>query len=414
MGMIGVLIGGTGCSSKAPSDEMEHAEKIDLTFWNPFTGPDGKIMQQIVDGFNAKYEGKIEVSTNVFSSESYYPALSSAMIGGTAPDICMVHCSRIAKFAQKDQLCTLEYMITELGYAETDFLPAAWENGTFKGKRYGIPMDIHQLGLYYNDDLMQTLGIQELPETMGEFIAAAKLAARDQDGDGEIDTWGFAIDPSVMSEQMFLSFLYQFGGDAFSEDKSTAVYDSRAGVQALTLMKDMIYTYQTSPAGISLDSAVTMFEEGKLLFYANGPWMLSELNEIDGLNFGITTFPQLGMQAGVWADSHNVVIPVQKKENEKKMEAIQMFVQYLLQHESDWAKAGHVPALKAVLESEEYQRFEEMKPFWERLDTAKILWGAVHYEDYIGILAEYIQKVLANDMEVEAALEAAVRDGKNK
>lgn len=413
-GVTGVVLGGTACGLKASPEEAEVERNVSISFWNVFTGPDGEIMQQIVDDFNREYEGKIQVVTSVFSAESYYSTLSSAMIGGTAPDVCISHSSRIANFAQKEQLCVLDDLVKELGYSEEDFLPSAWENGTYQGKHYGIPLDIHQLGLYYNEDLLRELEIDQVPDNLPDFIAAARQATSDLDGDGKNDRWGFAIDPSVMSEQMFLSFLYQFGGDAFSEDKTRAAYHSEAGVKALTLMKDMIYNYQISPESISLDSAVTMFEEGKLLFYANGPWMLSELNEIQGLNFGVVGFPKFGDTEGVWADSHNLVIPAYRKQSQEKTEAIRLFAGYLLEHELEWAKAGHVPAVTAVLESEEYQEFEIMRPFYEKLDTAKILWGSVCYEDYIGTLAEYIQKVLAGDMEVETALEAAEKDGMNK
>lgn len=413
-GIAGILLLCAGCGKKETEEKAELEEKVELRFWNVFTGPDGDIMQQIVDDFNQEYEGKIEVTTNVFSSESYYTTLSSAMLGGTAPDVCIMHCSRIAYFAEKKQLCTLDELVERLGYKEEDFLPIAWENGTYQNTRYGISMDIHQLGLYYNKDLLQELGVSEIPDNLEEFIQMAQKATYDQDGDGKNDMWGFAIDPSVMSEQMFLSLLYQFGGEAFSEDKNMAAYNCEAGNAALTLMRDMIYKYQISPESISLDSAVTMFEEGKLLFYANGPWMLSELNEIDGLEFGITTFPQFGEEEGVWADSHNIVIPVQRSQSEEKTEAIKIFAEYLLDHELEWAKAGHVPALKSVLDSQEYQEFQVMRPFYEQLDTVKILWGSPYYDDYVGILGEYIQKVLSNDLTAEEALGAAESDAMAK
>lgn len=412
VGVVSLFLLLTACGKK--NTEPEPEEKVELNFWNVFTGPDGDIMQQIVEEFNREYEGKIEVSTSVFSSESYYTTLSSAMLGGTAPDICIMHCSRIAYFAEKNQLCTLDELVDSLGYTEADFLPIAWENGTYENARYGIPMDIHQLALYYNKELLQEIGVQEIPDNLEEFIQIAQKATYDQDGDGKNDRWGFAIDPSVMSEQMFLSLLYQYGGEALSADKTQATYNCDAGNTALTLMWDMIYKYQISPKSISLDSAVTMFEEGKLLFYANGPWMLSELNEVEGLEFGVATFPQFGEQEGVWADSHNIVIPVQRSQSEEKEQAIQIFAEYLLNHELDWAKAGHVPALKSVLESTEYQEFQVMRPFYEQLDTVKILWGSPYYDDYVGTLGEYIQKVLSNDLETEEALDAAEKDAAAK
>ena len=173
-GVTGVVLGGNACGLKASPEEAEVERNVSISFWNVFTGPDGEIMQQIVDDFNREYEGKIQVVTSVFSAESYYSTLSSAMIGGTAPDVCISHSSRIANFAQKEQLCVLDDLVKELGYSEEDFLPSAWENGTYQGKHYGIPLDIHQLGLYYNEDLLRELEIDQVPDNLPDFIAAAR------------------------------------------------------------------------------------------------------------------------------------------------------------------------------------------------------------------------------------------------
>ncbi len=39
-----------------------------------------------------------------------------------------------------------------LGLQESDFAPSVWPPGIYNGKRYGIPLDVHCLAMYYNKD----------------------------------------------------------------------------------------------------------------------------------------------------------------------------------------------------------------------------------------------------------------------
>lgn len=303
----GVLVLFNSCSSKTKTSTEENTDCVELEYWNVFTGPDGDTMQKIVEDFNEEYEGRIKINTRVIASEDYYTTLLSAMISGIAPDVCVMHCSRLANFANRNLLYSLDDIVKKLGLDADDFVKVAWEAGEYSKVRYGIPLDIHPLGLYYNKTLLEEKGYSEPPKDLESFLEMAKACTYDNDRDGVTDVWGFAIDPNVMAEQLYWSVLYQFGGQAFNEEKTASAYNTKEGVNALQLLYDMIYKYHISQKGLLPDSAISMFEEGKLAFYSNGPWILSELSTVENLDFGTAAFPKLGKEEAVWADSHNIV-----------------------------------------------------------------------------------------------------------
>ena len=63
---------------------------------------------------------------------------------------------------------------TRSSSTEADFAPTVWQGGLYKDKRYGIPLDMHPLGFYYNKTVMQKAGLDpnKPPTTKDDYVAA--------------------------------------------------------------------------------------------------------------------------------------------------------------------------------------------------------------------------------------------------
>ena len=61
-----------------------------------------------------------------------------------------------------------------LRLTEADFAPTVWQGGIYHDKRYGIPLDMHPLGFYYNKAVMRKAGLdpEKPPTTRSEYEAA--------------------------------------------------------------------------------------------------------------------------------------------------------------------------------------------------------------------------------------------------
>lgn len=401
-------------SAKSNNDSTVEFKNVELNFWNGFTGPDGKGMQKIVDGFNEEYKGKIKVKTQTMEWGPYYDKLVTAVSSGKAPDVGIMHADNIAKFAKKGILVDLGKFTDKYGLTESEFIPAVWKAGVYESKRYGVPLDVHPVGLYYNVDLLKKAGFDKPPTNMQEFLDMAQKMTKDLDGDGKIDQWGFATPSAWPAQQIFWSLLYQFGGKATNEDGTTATYDSPEAVQALQFLVDTVYKYKISPSNIQSDGDLTLFKQGKVGFTINGIWEISGFEEQKGLNFATAPLPVFGSKPAVHANSHNFVLYKQKKPNNVKEQAAMVFIDYVTKHSIEWAKAGQIPARNSVRNSDEFKALPKQFEFAKQVDNIVFPVASPTFADAWGPSLEAISAAVLNTSKPEKALKDAVEKAKKQ
>ena len=97
----------TSCSGGGAGRESKDGAKSELTFWHGYTEADGKVLNKIVDDFNASQnEVSIKVQTNPWSviDDTLLPALSS----GKGPDIVAMPAERLPVYADKGAFVQLD------------------------------------------------------------------------------------------------------------------------------------------------------------------------------------------------------------------------------------------------------------------------------------------------------------------
>lgn len=410
-GIIGVLLitGLTNCSGeKPPSTQViiNSRDSVDINYWTVFTGPDGRYMQEIVKTFNDTNRGKVEVNMKVFFADEYYSRLIPAAASGTAPDIGVMHTARIYEFASRGILTPLDEFASKGGYSENDYPKAVWNASVMEGKRYGMPLDIHPLGLYYNVDLLHEAGFLGPPETMDDFLKIAQACTKDLDGNGQPDQWGYAT-TKMMNANIFMSFLYQFGGKMVSADGAGPGYETPEGVKTLQFMSDLVHKYKVCPSNLSPDEDIVMFKQNKLALYIQGIWVLSEFREQKSLNFEVAPIPQFGERKAVWADSHNLIVFKQRKSYPDKIEAAEAFMEYLLGQGLEWSKAGQLPPRNDVRKSAEFLKMKDQSAFALQEEDLVFPVPSVNYDAIWSPLDEQIKNILAGISGPEEAIAAA-------
>ncbi|MEI2610577.1 MAG: extracellular solute-binding protein [Candidatus Promineifilaceae bacterium] len=139
------------------SDEVADADcgTVELQYWNPFTGPDGPYMGQMVDEFNATHDNIQVVMT---TQGEYYTQLSTAAASDTLPDVAIVHADQVATQAFRNIIRPIDNMVAQVGIDGSDFPAGVWNAGEVAGQRYSIPLDIHPMTMFYNADLLEAAG----------------------------------------------------------------------------------------------------------------------------------------------------------------------------------------------------------------------------------------------------------------
>ena len=319
---------------------------LTLTYWNGFTGGDGPAMQALVKKFVSEHDN-IEIKTNSISWPDFYQQLPAATQAGKGPDVGAMHLDQIATTAARQVIVPLDDLAEALDLAEEDFAPSVWGPGIYNDERYGIPFDVHCLAMYYNKDHFDEPGISEPPTDAASFDEAmTKL----QGAGFDTPFWMPNLWPSHL---MFLSLLWQFGGEPYGEDGTEATFGDEAGVKALSWMVEQI-DKGYSPTNVEADAQYTAFKNGDTSVTWDGIWQINEL-QASGLPFGVASIPTIGDEPAVWANSHQFFLTREAADDEDRSNAAKTYIGWLSEQSADWSAAGMIPARNSAREEPAYQ-----------------------------------------------------------
>jgi multiple sugar transport system substrate-binding protein len=338
---------------------------VTLTFWNGFTGGDGPFMKKLVDKFNSEHPN-IKVTMNVQQWADYYAKLPSAVTAGKGPEIAIMHVDSVATNAARRVIQPLDDVAKALNLSEADFAPVPWQAGIYNNQRYGIPLDVHPLGFYYNKKVMEKAGLDpEKPPMTGEEYMSALETLKGKGIEGHWAT-PFPFTGSMTVQ----SLLWQFGGNLFSEDATAVTWADEPGVKAMTWFADLVKNGH-SPGKIAQDADWIALQNGKTAFNWNGIWWVNSLTEGKGKDLGVAALPNIGGSPAAWAGSHQFVLPTLKTPDENKSTAARVFLNWISQQSLDWAKAGQVPARNSVRESAEFKALTHQATLGAQLDAVR-------------------------------------------
>lgn len=348
LGLLALMATPTLAQDDGGMQLPEECSTVTLDYWNPFTGPDGPFMGQLVDAFNSEHPN---IQVAMTTQSEYYTQLSTAAASGTLPDVAIVHADQIATQVYRNILRPMDDIVEQVGINGADFPEAVWNAGEVNGSRYAVPLDIHPMTMFVNTDLLEQAGFADAPMT-GEAFAEMAAALTSGDNNGFMLTAGFPI------RQIFEMLLYQFGGMSFNEDGTEAAWNSEAGVQAMQWLLDAQAGY--SQPNLEVDAELNSFKGGTVGMIWNGIWQTTNVTG-EGVFFGSRAMavPQIGPNMAVWAGSHQLTLPTQAAEDPCVDTAAGIFISYLLDNSVTWARAGQLPANNVVRESDE---FAEVQP----------------------------------------------------
>lgn len=332
---------------------------VELEFWNGFTGGDGPFMRDLVDRFNREHDN-VRVRMNVILWVDYYQKTTSAVASGTGPDVGVMQMDQIGTAAAHRVIVPLDEVADEMGLREQDFTPAVWEASVVGGSRYGIPLDVHPLGMYVN----RTLVPEGTPTDRRQFLDAL---ARLKD-EGVAGAW---MSPFLFTGSLlFQTLLYQFGGELYTEGAERAAWDSEAGVEALSFMVDLVRRgYSIRDVGQDADNLA--FKNGENAFFFSGCWSINDFGATPELKWSSEVMPTIGDRPAVWANSHNFVLMRQAGGDEDRLRAAATFIDFISRHSATWAEAGMVPARTAERRSPVVRKIEPLRPFVEELPDVR-------------------------------------------
>ncbi|WP_078381809.1 ABC transporter substrate-binding protein [Sutcliffiella halmapala] len=315
----------TGCSSDSSSSEGQTT----VTFWHSLTDSTEEAANAVIKAFEEQNpEIKIKAVYTANQGEGQNEKLLTAISGGNPPDVAYFDRFEIGAWAAQGSLLNLTDLAEASGVVKESYYPFAWDEASYEGNLYGVPISTDSRLVYFNKDHFEEVGLDtdNLPKTIAELEAASeKLTIKDGKrfqrigfipwfGQGWLYGWGWA-----------------FGGEFFDPETNTVTANDPKVIDALQWMTDFAKKYNVEDIAGFTDSqgtgAMDPFLTGQLSMKVSGPWEVSAIKKFNpDLNYGVFPMPTpTGENHTTWSGGWSVVIPKGAKNEEAAWEFMKFY-----------------------------------------------------------------------------------------
>ncbi|MCM3718871.1 ABC transporter substrate-binding protein [Fictibacillus phosphorivorans] len=344
--ILAVLLVLSGCQSAGNSGEKSN-EKMDVK------PPDRDLVEDGLPAFNEKiaslpktdleiwlaadYANEKPIQDAVKEFQSVYPNISVKTVGiewgdmtnkvklavssGAVPD--MAHNHSFA-FGAQGLAEPVDDLWKEWG-EEDLFLPGGIEDVTWKGVKYGVPIDINTLIYLYNKKAFKKNGIKEAPKTFDELIEVSKKLTNKEKGQ-----YGFVTNASGWS---FFGQVVAQGTNIlkFDGDKVTANLNDPVVVDTMKKYTDLALVHKASPVPPpqerQTDHPVAMFGTGRAASFISGPWDIARIkNEFPDAYKDLGTAVIPAKEKGSVLGGGSLFVPKGSKNKAASFELMKWFI----------------------------------------------------------------------------------------
>lgn len=417
-----VLAGGLGAASLAALAGCGTAGSAGagggaVEFWSLLSGADGDLMNEMIATVEQSVAGLGVDSTILAWGAPYYTKLAMSSAGGRAPEVAVLHESRLSGYAPGGLLEPWDTdRLAEVGLTGETVASNPWRRGQYDGQQYAVPLDTHPFILLYNTDLADQSGLLDadgslVPMDTPEAFREAGLAMAEVTGQTGI-AFGYVAD-TAQCWRLFYG-LYTQGAKEIDLSGGTPEMDAAVAAEVIAYMQQLTDGTVIAAADDYV-AALARFNTGGAGMILSGEWEIPGF-QAAGVPLGATTIPALFGEPRAYADSHSFVLPRQIDPDPELRRLTYEFVAGILENSLTWAQAGHIPTFQAVVESLEYAQLEPQSSYAEAAEIAVFdppAWFTGSGSDFQADMSSVLQTALTagtDPAEVVTGLRAAMQD----
>ncbi len=358
----------------APASVMGQDDEITLTFWR-ITGDSGEgdAPKRIWDDNGELYEQwreshpNIDIAIEATPFDEYTTTQLTALRGGGGGDVMLVDNLSVAPAVGTGGLAPLDDCIaSQDAINPDDWIPGLYDVGTVDDAQYSLPFDTDTRILFYNMNILEEAGVEEVPTTWDEYIAAAD-AIEALDSDVIPMSYSGAREPAL-SYMWMGPWLNQLDASLLNEDRTgSAVLQEntmRAFEHGLRLTE---YAPEAAVSYIPPDLH-NLFAQGRLAFLIQGPWLNNVIQQntdwVLGEDYGVALIP--GPEDGI-TGSANGGWHIAIGSNTEHMDAACEFLAWVTSPEvMAVATKDHIPTRISAQETDFYQDYISDDPVTQK------------------------------------------------
>jgi multiple sugar transport system substrate-binding protein len=281
----GQASGGTNGTGTAP---------MHLVMWMGYTPPPPKntsqeylSLQDMVKAYE-KQHPNITIDVRYVNNDYALQKVTVALQGDKQPDISYQYGTSMPQLASAPKLVDLTSRVKSPGYNFNDFFPGERAVTTIDGKVLGVPALVDNLAVVYNKDLFSKAGLKTPSPnwTWNELVSDAKAIS---DPANKVFGLAYPSDGSEATVWVYEAMLWEAGGDILNADNTKAAFNSPAGVEALTTLRQMeqdgsLYLDFNPDAGKTED----LFNSNRIGMLITAPW---DLPSFPNAHYGVQFMP---------------------------------------------------------------------------------------------------------------------------
>lgn len=358
-----------------------------------------------------------DIDVNVTTVEwPGYDQLNAQLASGAAPDVVSMHYSAISDYQSRGLIEPIDEVLATQGVTPESFTDASRAGVTKEGQLYGLPFDNWTMLFHVNLNLMKKAGLVNadgtpiLPKSGAELISQGKQF---KEKTGKPYLIQIMANETASYTRVLYTLLQQQNADFFADPTAIKLNtpEAKAAVELMKATK----SEGISTSGLDYAAAVSAFANGDGGISVNGTWLIGDYaaqSEKDGtaLSKGYTVYPipQLfPAQDSTYADGHSWVMP-KKDRSPEQVAAVGKLFKFLADNDFQWARTGHLPAVKAVFDMPEFKALPHREHIAKIAQTGRSLPAEVQRQFPIqDIIGEEVGAAVNGDKPVDEALSSA-------
>jgi multiple sugar transport system substrate-binding protein len=305
--------------------------------------------------------------------------------GKNAPDIFTIESLWLGKFGKMPGGVVDLYQYMDDAFIST--LVPAYRGGEIDGKMAALVWNPNPWVLVYNKELVRRAGVTGSPKDFNDFLRQVEAVS----GLGP-DIFGFGMMLSVdeYAADTFHIILWQTGGDILDAGRMPFV-TSPGTVKAVGLVKDGVDAGMI-PFGEEVKNLRTMFAQGKVGFFFEGPWIAGVLDE-EGMSrdvWDVASWP-----GDVQPASHMLCMSQQSEHKDLAWDLMKFIVADAATTREYFKRTGLMPVVAAQYRDPIYDNHYS-KTFLDQMSRLRNpnVWGSQKKLEIEIAFMEEIQKIL--------------------
>ena len=351
---------------------------VEIEYWQYNFGARIAAMDILIGLFEVANPGIKVVHNSDIPWADFPTEIAASAPAGVGPDVVTLYYGWIRSFVDAGYLVPLPEPFSA-DFIQSTFPPMVAETN-YLGENWAIPTAVRSLALFWNKDIFADAGLdpESPPQTLEEFQAMALATTQYGEGGQEIlDITRQGFSPTMQGQihHWFRDVLVrQFGGQPYSEDGRTVMYNSEAGCEAFKWIIDFELEHKTGSFDL-MDGSTNAFVNGEVALHIDGSFRIGTIarNNPD-LNYGVAELP-----VGSTGEKHSFSsywthgITRRANEDPARLAASIKFLEFITSPSAGalWVQlVGELPAQVDSLGDESLRADSTLGPFVIGLDYA--------------------------------------------